>query len=116
MLYLQSLTAAGYVCYLSSVHRIVSDSPRLPFREQLLTLSPNMLTCVLMVAFTLTVILKAYVISIVWLCYKYLVMRQHTMHSMLPYIIPDVSPRQVGYAKYNAVVLYTKKNTQTNNP
>lgn len=88
------LTAAGYICYLRSVHRLVHDSPRLPWRDSLLKLSPQMLGMMVLLAFVATVLLKAYVIGIVWRCYKYLAMRQHNLRSMMPYIIPDVSTRQ----------------------
>lgn len=88
------MTAAGYICYLRSVHRLVHDSPRLPWRDSLLKLSPQMLGMMVLLAFVATVLLKAYVIGIVWRCYKYLAMRQHNLRSMMPYIIPDVSTRQ----------------------
>lgn len=89
------LTAAGYLCYLRSIHRLIHDSPRLPWREELLKLSPQTLSVVVLLAFVCVVMFKAYIIGIVWRCYKYLAMRQHNLRSMLPYIIPDVSVRQV---------------------
>lgn len=77
------------------MHRLVNESPRLPWRDQLLKLSPQTLGIVVLLAFVGTVLLKAYVIGIVWRCYKYLAMRQHNLRSMLPYIIPDVNTCQV---------------------
>ncbi|GAB0086502.1 uncharacterized protein DMENIID0001_079070 [Sergentomyia squamirostris] len=88
------LTAAGYLCYLRSVHRLISESHRFPWREELLKLSPQTLSIVVLLAFIGVVLMKAYAIGIVWRCYKYLTMRQHNLRSMLPYIIPDVSHRQ----------------------
>lgn len=38
--------------------------------------------------------LKAYAIGIVWRCYKYLIMRQHNIRSMLANVIPEISARQ----------------------
>uniref|UniRef100_A0A0K8TP39 Putative lysosomal-associated transmembrane protein 4a n=1 Tax=Tabanus bromius TaxID=304241 RepID=A0A0K8TP39_TABBR len=84
-----TLTAAGYLCYLQSVHRLIAESHRLPWREKLLQLSPDALVTVVLIAFVSIVLLKAYAIGIVWRCYKYLTIRQH--RSMLPYIIPHVS-------------------------
>ncbi|XP_037051418.1 lysosomal-associated transmembrane protein 4B [Bradysia coprophila] len=89
-----TLTAAGYLCYLRSVHRLIHESHRLPWREELLKMSPQMLSIVVLLAFVCVVMFKAYIIGIVWRCYKYLAMRQHNLRSMLPYIIPDVSTRQ----------------------
>lgn len=90
-----SLTAAGYLCYLRSIHRIIDQSHRLPWRDELLKLSPQLLSIVVLLVFLTVVLLKAYAIGIVWRCYKYLTMRQHNIRSMLPYIIPEISARQV---------------------
>jgi lysosomal-associated transmembrane protein len=86
-----TLTAAGYLCYLRSFHRLVAESHRLPWREELLKLSPQTLSIFGLIAFVLIVLLKAYAIGIIWRCYKYLTMRQHNLRTMLPYIIPDVT-------------------------
>lgn len=96
---LSRLTAAGYLCYLRSVHRLIHESHRLPWREELLKMSPQTLSIVVLLAFVCVVMFKAYIIGIVWRCYKYLAMRQHNLRSMLPYIIPDVSTRQVSVSK-----------------
>lgn len=90
-----SLTAAGYLCYLRSIHRIIDESHRLPWRDELLKMSPQRLSIVVLLVFVTVVLLKAYAIGIVWRCYKYLTMRQHNIRSMLPYIIPEISARQV---------------------
>ncbi|XP_077286992.1 lysosomal-associated transmembrane protein 4A [Arctopsyche grandis] len=79
------LTATGYLCYLRSVHRLVAESRHVPWRNQLLQLSPTMLTFLVMFAFISAVVIKAYCINIVWRCYKYLTMRQHALRSLLPY-------------------------------
>lgn len=96
LLYRFSLTAAGYLCYLRSAHRIIEQSPRLPWREELLKLSPQTLSILFLLLFIMVVLLKAYSIGIVWRCYKYLTIRQHNIRSMLPYIIPEMpTTRQV---------------------
>lgn len=99
------LTAAGYLCYLRSVHRLIHESHRLPWREELLKMSPQSLSIVVLLAFVCVVMFKAYIIGIVWRCYKYLAMRQHNLRSMLPYIIPDVSTRQVTFIDLKTVLL-----------
>lgn len=88
------MTAAGYLCYLRSVHRIIADSHRLPWRDELLKMSPQRLSVIVLFVFISVVLIKAYAIGIVWRCYKYLTIRQHNLRSMLPYIIPDMSARQ----------------------
>lgn len=86
-----TLTAAGYLCYLRSVHRLIAESHRLPWREELLKLNPQTLSVIVLFSFISVVFLKAYAIGIIWRCYKYLTMRQHNIRSTLPYIIPDVT-------------------------
>lgn len=86
-----TLTAAGYLCYLRSVHKLIAESTRLPWRDELLQLNPQTLSVVVLFSFISVVFLKAYAISIIWRCYKYLTMRQHNLRATIPYIIPDVS-------------------------
>lgn len=86
-----TLTAAGYLCYIRSIHRFIAESHRLPWRDELLKLSPQTLSCLVLFSFISIVFLKAYSIGIIWRCYKYLTMRQHNLRTMLPYIIPDVT-------------------------
>uniref|UniRef100_A0A1A9URT7 Uncharacterized protein n=1 Tax=Glossina austeni TaxID=7395 RepID=A0A1A9URT7_GLOAU len=73
-----SLKAAGYLCYLQAIHRLIDESHRLPWREKLLELSPDELVIVMLVVYLCIVCLKAYAIGIVWRCYKYLTLRQQT--------------------------------------
>lgn len=85
---------------------MIAESHRLPWRDELLKLSPQALSIVVLLIFVFIVLLKAYAIGIVWRCYKYLTLRQHNIRSMLPYIIPDV--RQVSNKSY-IFVLHSEK-------
>ncbi|XP_034104949.1 tetraspanning orphan receptor isoform X1 [Drosophila albomicans] len=84
-----TLTAAGYLCYLQALHRIIAESHRLPWREKLLELPPEELVVVVLVVFVCIVFLKAYCIGIVWRCYKYLTLRQQHLRSLLPCVLPE---------------------------
>lgn len=84
------MTAAGYLCYLQAIHRIIYESHRLPWREKLLELPPEELVVVVLVVFVCIVFLKAYCIGIVWRCYKYLMLRQQHMRSLLPCVFPEM--------------------------
>ncbi|XP_053610059.1 lysosomal-associated transmembrane protein 4A isoform X2 [Plodia interpunctella] len=83
------LTATGYLCYLRSIHRLVAETRRVPWRAELLQLPAPALALVVLSAFLLAVLLKAYCINIVWRCYKYLTMRAHALHSMTPFVISE---------------------------
>ncbi|XP_068144606.1 tetraspanning orphan receptor [Drosophila tropicalis] len=91
-----TLTAAGYLCYLQAIHRIIAESHRLPWREKLLELPPEELVVVVLVVFICIVFLKAYCIGIVWRCYKYLTLRQQHLRSLLPCVLPEMGLHGVG--------------------
>ncbi|CAH0563958.1 unnamed protein product [Brassicogethes aeneus] len=84
-----TLTATGYFCYLRSVHRLVAEHwHNLPFRNELLQLSPQYLSLLVLAAFLFSMMWKAYCIGIVWRCYKYLALKQQTRHHAIHYILP----------------------------
>lgn len=90
------LTATGYLCYLRSIHRLVAETRRVPWRAQLLQLPPSALAFVVLTAFLVAILLKGYCINIVWRCYKYLTMRAHALQS--PFVISSdeaVNPAQM---------------------
>lgn len=82
-----TLTAAGYLCYLRTIHHLIEQSNRLPWKEDLIRMDARTLGVVVLFAFIFMVMLKAYCIGIVWRCYKYLTIRLNA--SLLTYIMPD---------------------------
>lgn len=99
-----TLTAAGYVCYLQSAHRLVAESHRLPWKEKFLELSPNVLVLLVIMSFCSIIFIKAYAIRIVWLCYKYLTLRQHDMRSLRPCVVHDVAANISNQASYTTIL------------
>ncbi|XP_053963514.1 lysosomal-associated transmembrane protein 4A [Anastrepha ludens] len=85
-----TLTAAGYICYLQAIHRLIAESHRLPWREKLLEMSQEELMVIVLVVFICIVFLKAYAIGIVWRCYKYLTLRQQNLRTLLPCVMPEL--------------------------
>ncbi|KAI8436848.1 hypothetical protein MSG28_010302 [Choristoneura fumiferana] len=53
------LTATGYLYYLRSIHRLVAETRRVPWRDQLLQLPAPALALVVLSAFLLAVLLKS---------------------------------------------------------
>lgn len=76
------LTATGYLCYLRSVQHVVAHG--VPWREQLIKLSPAALAFFVFLTFLVAILFKGYFISVVWRCYKYLSMRDHTLQIPRP--------------------------------
>lgn len=85
-----TLTAAYQLCYVRSMHMwIMGSQNKLPWKEELVKLSPRTLSVLVLIGFILFIFVKAYALGIVWRCYKFLTFRQYNIRSMLPYIIPD---------------------------
>ncbi|XP_050298282.1 lysosomal-associated transmembrane protein 4B [Anthonomus grandis grandis] len=85
-----TLTATGYFCYLRSVHRLVSEHwHNLPFRQEILSLSPQNLSLLVLLSFLISMIWKAYWIGVVWRCYKFLTLQQQATNSTIHYILPN---------------------------
>lgn len=82
-----TLSAAGYLCYLRTIHKIIENSKHLPWKEELMRVDSQTLAVLVLFAFVFMVMLKAYCIGIVWRCYKYLTIRQNA--TILSYIIQD---------------------------
>ncbi|XP_052741189.1 uncharacterized protein LOC112051698 isoform X1 [Bicyclus anynana] len=52
------LTVTGYLCYLQSIHRLVQETKRVPWREELLALPPAALALIVLSFFMTAVLLK----------------------------------------------------------
>lgn len=85
-----TLTATGYFCYLRSFHRFVTENwHSLNIRQDLLRqINPQYVSLIILVAFLVSMVWKAYWIGVVWRCYRYLNLRLHTLHNTIHYIVP----------------------------
>lgn len=100
-----TLTATGYFCYLRSVHSLVADHwHNLPFRKELLQLSPQYLSLIVLVAFLVSMLWKAYCIGIIWRCYKFLTLRKQAMRSTVHYILPGDGSERLPEPDYSSLL------------
>ncbi|EFA08970.2 lysosomal-associated transmembrane protein 4B [Tribolium castaneum] len=100
-----TLTATGYFCYLRSVHRLVAEHwHNLPFRNELLKLSPQYLSLLVLAAFLISMLWKAYCIGIVWRCYKYLTLRQQSRNNTIHYILPTEGSDRLPEPDYSTLL------------
>lgn len=89
---LTTLTAAGYLCYLRTIHTLIEKSNKLPWKEFFIDIDQRTLGIIVLLAFIFMVMLKAYTIGIVWRCYKYLTILQNA--ALLSYIAPTSGNRE----------------------
>lgn len=67
------------MCYLRTIHKIIEESQRLPWKDYLIQIDSRKLSVIVLIVFLCMVILKGYCIQIIWRCYKYLNLRQNAM-------------------------------------
>lgn len=82
---ISSMTMIGYLSYLPNIRQMIRETPAFPFQRQLLEMNTKCLTFFVMLIFVSTLMAKAYCISIVWRCYKFLMMRAQAGRSVLRY-------------------------------
>lgn len=83
---ISSMTMIGYLSYLPNIRQLIRDTPAFPFQQQLLGMNTKCLTFVVMVIFITTLMAKGYCISIVWRCYKFLMLKAQAGQSVLRYL------------------------------
>lgn len=83
---ISSMTMIGYLSYLPNIRQLILETPAFPFQQQLLAMNTKCLTFFAMLIFISTLMAKAYCISIVWRCYKYLMLKAQVGRSVLQYL------------------------------
>jgi len=79
------LTMVGYFSYLPNVTEVIANQPHLPFRDELLRLDPQLLSLLTLILIVALISIKAYVIGVVWNCYKYLMLRNTVIRGVISY-------------------------------
>lgn len=73
--FVTSLSVIGYLSYVPDIRQVLIKSPNIPLRNELLAMDPQCLSLLILAGILLMLMAKAYFISIVWSCYKFLTMR-----------------------------------------
>ncbi|XP_068633193.1 lysosomal-associated transmembrane protein 4A [Battus philenor] len=92
------MTATGYLCHLRSIHHLVAETKRVPWRAQLLQMPTPTLTLIVFGAILLAILIKLYCLRMVWRCYKFLTMV--VVPPLTPFVISSevTTPGPVPYA------------------
>jgi len=69
------LTVVGYLSYMPDIKQWIKSQPDLPYKENLVAMSPQTLDLVAISFFFAVVLVKAYFLGVVWATYKYLANR-----------------------------------------
>jgi hypothetical protein len=79
------LTMVGYFSYLPNVTDQITSMPGLPFRDELLQMDPQILSLFTLVFIVAVIAIKAYIIGVIWNCYKYLMLRNTVIRGVIAY-------------------------------
>lgn len=66
------LTIVGYISYVPNVKRWIEMQESLPFKQELMEMDSDWLMLLAIMFFVMIMTIKAYLLGIVWSCYKYL--------------------------------------------
>ncbi|KAL0271935.1 UNVERIFIED_CONTAM: hypothetical protein PYX00_005081 [Menopon gallinae] len=102
------ISAVGYLCYPPDMNQYwMKKFKLLPFKEELSDFHPDTIVIFAATAFVLIMLIKAYFISIIWRCYKYLSFRQiaaqRTVHFIDPVVqnlLPDLPDYETAVKKF----------------
>jgi len=64
--------------------RIV-NTRSLPFREQLINMDPQLLSLITLIVIVVSIAVKAYIIGVIWNCYKYLMLRNSVIRTVVAF-------------------------------
>ncbi|XP_076364885.1 lysosomal-associated transmembrane protein 4A-like isoform X1 [Tachypleus tridentatus] len=75
---ISALSVIGYFSYMPNPREIIQNSHDIPFQKELMQLDAQWLCAIVMAAFIVCMLVKAYFMGVVWSCYKYLKLLQMT--------------------------------------
>jgi lysosomal-associated transmembrane protein len=76
-----SLTVISYFSYVPDVKRWIDAQTGFPLKDKLMSLEADWLMLAIVLASVTILVIKAYLIGIVWSCYKYLCQQQRSLRS-----------------------------------
>jgi lysosomal-associated transmembrane protein len=79
------LTMVGYFSSLPNVTDAIVKQPNLPYREELLRMDPQILSLVALIVIVALISIKAYIIGVIWNCYKYLMLKNTVIRGVITY-------------------------------
>jgi len=85
IIFLYSLTMVGYFSYLPNVTEGIMNTHWLPFRDFFLNMDPQLLSLLTLVVIVGAIAVKAYIIGVIWNCYKYLMLRNSVIRTVIAY-------------------------------
>jgi hypothetical protein len=79
------LRMVGYFSYLPNVTNMIAQQPALPFREEFLRMDPQLLSLLALIFIVGNIAIRAYIIGVIWNCYKYLMLRNTVIRGVIAY-------------------------------
>jgi len=73
------LTVVGYFSYIPDLKNCLQLQENMPYREELMSMDADWLMLMAIIFFVFVLTVKAYLIGVVWACYKYLTQYERTV-------------------------------------
>jgi hypothetical protein len=87
----------GYFSYLPNVTETISNAHWFPARDALMEMDPQLLSLLALVVIVMLIAAKAYIIGVVWNCYKYLMLRNSVIRTVIAYRQVTDRPTAIRY-------------------
>lgn len=75
----------GYFSYLPNVTEGIMNTQGMPFRDEFLRMDPQLLSFITLIFIVAFIAVKAYIIGVIWNCYKYLMLRNTVIRGVIAY-------------------------------
>jgi len=75
----------GHLSYLPNVKELINGIPFLPMKEEIVQMDGQLLSLLTLVIVVTTISIKAYIIGVIWNCYKYLMLRNTVIRGVISY-------------------------------
>jgi len=76
------LTAAGHYTWLPHMQQAIRENPEMPLRTHLMNVNAQWLALSVLLLCVLALLIKAYLVGVVWACYQYIHLRNAARYSV----------------------------------
>jgi len=108
------LTMVNYFSYLPNVTDGIMNNNGMPFREEFLKMDRQLLSFISLIFIVAFIAVKAYIIGVIWNCYKYLMLRNTVIRGVIAYRHDD--PTSIMGLKQNLLPDLPDYETAVNDP
>ncbi|XP_050543421.1 lysosomal-associated transmembrane protein 4B [Daktulosphaira vitifoliae] len=100
-LFVTTLTALGYLCYLPDLQRMIKQSESNYVPQSVSSLNPNYVSLIIILSFAVSIISQGYFVAVMWSCYKYLTFKLVSSRPTIHYIESNFAVQNLLHPDYD---------------